>query len=71
MITSILNSELENVKFTTHQVFGLHMPNSCHNVPSKILNPKNTWLDKQAYDLKANELANAFNKNFDQFAEIP
>ncbi|MAU37111.1 MAG: phosphoenolpyruvate carboxykinase (ATP) [Flavobacteriales bacterium] len=70
MITSILNSELENIKFTTHQVFGLHMPNSCPNVPSKILNPKNTWLDKQAYDLKANELANAFNKNFDQFADF-
>ena len=69
MITAILNGELDNADFTTHEVFGLHMPNSCPNVPSDILSPKNTWVDKNAYDLKANELANAFNKNFEQFAD--
>ena len=69
MITSILNGELDNVDFTTHEVFGLHMPTSCPNVPSEILNPKNTWVDKNAYNSKANELANAFNKNFAQFAD--
>jgi phosphoenolpyruvate carboxykinase (ATP) len=69
MITSILNGELDNVDFTTHEVFGLHMPTSCPNVPSEILSPKNTWVDKNAYNSKANELANAFNKNFAQFAD--
>jgi len=69
MISSILNGDLENVEFKTHVVFGLHMPTSCPNVPSDILSPKNTWNDKDAYDIKANELANAFNKNFAQFAE--
>jgi len=69
MITSILNGELNNSDFTTHEVFGLHMPTSCTNVPSEILSPKNTWTDKNAYDSKANELANAFNKNFAQFAD--
>jgi phosphoenolpyruvate carboxykinase (ATP) len=69
MISSILNRELENVEYNTHEVFGLKMPNSCPNVPSDILSPKNTWNDKDAYDTKANELANAFNKNFAQFAE--
>ena len=69
MISSILNGELENVEYNTHEVFGLKMPNSCPNVPSDILSPKNTWNDKDAYDTKANELANAFNKNFAQFAE--
>ena len=69
MITAILNRELEDVNFTTHEVFGLHMPNSCPNIPFAILNPKNTWVNKEAYDLKANELANAFNKNFAQFAD--
>ena len=33
------------------------------------LNPKNTWENKEDYDIKANELANAFNKNFQQFAD--
>lgn len=69
MITAILNGELETAEYTTHEVFGLKMPTVCPNVPSEILSPKNTWEDKNAYDAKANELANAFNKNFAQFAD--
>jgi phosphoenolpyruvate carboxykinase (ATP) len=44
------------------------MPTTCPNVPSEILSPRNTWRDKAAYDIKANNLADAFNKNFAQFA---
>ena len=69
MITAILSNELSNVSFEVHKVFGLKMPINCPNIPSNILNPKNTWKNKEAYDKKANELANAFNKNFLQFAE--
>ena len=56
-------------EYNTHEVFGLQMPTACPNVPSEILSPKNTWTDKDAYNSKANELADAFNKNFTQFAE--
>lgn len=45
------------------------MPTSCENVPTEILNPRNTWQDKAAYDQKANELANSFVKNFEKFAD--
>ena len=45
------------------------MPNSCPNVPSEILHPKNTWKNKDAYNKKANKLADAFNKNFVQFTD--
>ena len=69
MITAILNGELETVEYTTHEVFGLKMPTTCPKVPSEILSPKNTWANKNSYDTKANELANAFNKNFAQFAD--
>jgi len=69
MITAALNGELENVKYKEHLVFGLNMPATCPNVPGDILFPKNTWADKNAYDTKANELADAFNANFEQFAE--
>ena len=68
MISAILNGELEDVEYSTHVVFGLKMPNSCPNVPSEILSPKNTWKDKEKYDNKANELADSFNRNFAQFA---
>ena len=69
MITAILNEELEAVDYTKHVVFGLQMPTSCPNVPSEILSPRKTWENKTAYDAKANKLADAFNKNFEQFAD--
>ena len=51
MISSILKGDLDNIDYTKHQIFGLKMLfNSCPNVPSKILNPKNTWENKSDYD---------------------
>ncbi|ELR69350.1 Phosphoenolpyruvate carboxykinase [Fulvivirga imtechensis AK7] len=69
LITAALNGDLEDVKYEKHEIFGLNMPVSCPSVPSEVLNPRNTWKDKEAYDAKANDLANAFNKNFEKFAE--
>ncbi|MTI19682.1 phosphoenolpyruvate carboxykinase (ATP) [Fulvivirga sp. RKSG066] len=69
LITSALEGQLDEVSYTEHEIFGLMMPTSCPNVPENVLNPKNTWEDKEAYDTKANALANAFNKNFEKFAE--
>ena len=70
MITEALNGDLEKVGFEEHPVFGLMIPLSCPGVPAEILNPRNTWSDPQAYDLKAAELAQAFVHNFTQFAEF-
>lgn len=68
MITAALNGELNAVEFEAHPVFGYMMPKSCPNVPQELLNPRNTWADKAAYDAQANKLANMFVKNFEQFA---
>jgi phosphoenolpyruvate carboxykinase (ATP) len=40
------------------------MPQTCPNVPEDILNPRNTWADKEAYDLKAEALKTAFEENY-------
>jgi phosphoenolpyruvate carboxykinase (ATP) len=68
LITAALNHGLDKVQYENHEVFGLAMPLSCPGVPAEILNPRNTWKDKEAYDNKANFLANAFVKNFEKFA---
>ncbi|NDC42927.1 MAG: phosphoenolpyruvate carboxykinase (ATP), partial [Chitinophagia bacterium] len=68
MITAAMKGELNNVDYTAHPVFGVLMPASVPNVPSEILVPRNTWADKEAYDKKANELANLFVKNFEKYA---
>lgn len=68
MITAALNGSLDNVSFEVHPVFGMQMPTSCPDVPAEILNPRNTWADKAAYDAKANDLARQFIKNFEKYA---
>ena len=70
LITAALEGKLENVEYKNHEVFGLAMPTECDDVPSEILSPRNTWEDKSAYDLKANELAQAFNNNFDKYSDF-
>lgn len=67
MISAALNGSLENENFKSHPVFGLLMPVQCGGVPADILDPRNTWADKELYDQKANELAAAFLANFSQF----
>jgi phosphoenolpyruvate carboxykinase (ATP) len=69
LITAALENKLEKVEYQTHDVFGLSMPLTCPGVPENILNPRNTWTDKDAYDHQANELATAFLKNFEKFAD--
>ncbi len=69
MITAALNGELDKVEYDSMPVFGLAMPKTCPGVPSEILNPRNTWSDKNEYDAKTNTLAAAFVGNFAQYAE--
>ena len=67
MINAALDGKLDNVSFENHPIFKLAMPVSCENVPTEVLNPKNTWSDKDAYDKKAKHLAKAFHTNFKTF----
>ncbi len=69
MITAAMTGKLDNATFENHEVFGLAMPTECPAVPTEILNPKNTWADKAAYDAKANDLAGKFVANFAQFED--
>src|SRR5687768_3748096 len=68
MISAALEGKLDNMEFEKHGVFGVAMPKSCPGVPSDILNPRNTWTDKNAYDEKSIYLAGLFVKNFEKYA---
>jgi phosphoenolpyruvate carboxykinase (ATP) len=69
MISEALKGDLNEVQFENHPVFGIAYPVSCPKVPVEILNPRNTWADKNAYDEKANELASQFIRNFEKYAK--
>jgi phosphoenolpyruvate carboxykinase (ATP) len=70
MITAALNGDLDNVAYKNHIVFGIAIPQECPNVPSEILNPRNTWESKDLYDEKAVELGEKFKANFAKFEEF-
>jgi len=69
MITAALEGKLDDVDYTTHEVFGLAMPTTCPDVPDEILFPRNTWTDKADYDKTANNLAQKFLSNFEKFSD--
>jgi len=69
MLTAALEGSLENVEYVKDPVFNLMIPTTCPGVPSEILNPKNTWADKNAYDEQAKKLAKMFVENFNEYAE--
>ncbi|MFI5132959.1 MAG: phosphoenolpyruvate carboxykinase (ATP) [Chitinophagales bacterium] len=68
MITAALEGKLNKVEFENHPVFGMAIPKECPGVPTEVLNPRNTWADKTAYDEKAKYLAGLFIKNFEKYA---
>ena len=68
MITAALDGKLMDVEYENHPVFGFMIPKSCPGVPSDILNPRNTWTDKDEYDTKAKDLAKQFINNFEKYA---
>lgn len=68
MISAALEGKLDNVEYEKHPVFGMDVPVECEGVPSEILNPGNTWEDKNAYDEKSKYLAKLFIKNFEKYA---
>ncbi|MCZ6637961.1 MAG: phosphoenolpyruvate carboxykinase (ATP), partial [Alphaproteobacteria bacterium] len=56
-----------DVPMTPDPNFGVLVPESCPNVPKDVLNPKNTWSDKSAYDKTAQDVARMFEENFKEF----
>ena len=67
MLTAILNGELNGAEFIPDPNFKILIPNDVPGVDSQILNPKNTWKDKDAYDVKAKELVTLFKNNFTKY----
>lgn len=70
MITAALEGKLNDVEYEKHPIFGLDIPKSCPEVPSEILDPRNTWTDKDEYDKNANNLANKFVENFKKYEDF-
>jgi phosphoenolpyruvate carboxykinase (ATP) len=67
MVDAIVEGRLGNAEFEIEPTFGLTIPKTCPGVPPTVLNPRNAWTDKNAYDEQAGALRERFRKNFADF----
>ena len=70
MVTAALTGALDIVKYRHDDLFNLDIPIDVPGIPSEILDPKNTWLDKDSYELSAKKLAQMFVENFKKFQNV-
>jgi phosphoenolpyruvate carboxykinase (ATP) len=70
-INAILSGAIEEAEFETLPIFNLQIPKSLPGVDSKVLNPRNTWADKEAYDRQLRKLAQMFIENFKRYEDVP
>ena len=68
LITAALEGKLEDIEYGETPFFKLRFPKECPGVPIEIMEPRNAWVDKNAFDLQASKLAAGFVKNFEQYA---
>nr|WP_299171750.1 phosphoenolpyruvate carboxykinase (ATP) [uncultured Allomuricauda sp.] len=70
MISAALRGELGLYNYDNyhiHSVFGVAQPRECPGVPTRVLSPRATWNDDEAYYTTAFKLTNAFRENFKKF----
>ncbi|MEA3406575.1 MAG: phosphoenolpyruvate carboxykinase (ATP) [Chloroflexota bacterium] len=66
IVDAALSGQLVDAEYVEDQTFHVMIPKRVLGVPSKVLNPRNTWEDKEAYDKRARALAQDFSDHFDQ-----
>lgn len=67
ILEAALEGALDNVEYADDPVFHLSVPRSCPGVADPaLLNPRNTWPDKAAFDARARKLAAEFCAKYDK-----
>ncbi len=69
LLNLALEGELLNVEYITDPVFHFQVPQSADGVPKSVLNPSESWANKDDYNKRYKNLAEKFNKNFEKFKE--
>jgi phosphoenolpyruvate carboxykinase (ATP) len=67
LLNAALSGALKTQPMRTDPVFGFQVPLALKGVETAILNPRETWADKLAYDAQARALVDMFQKNFAKY----
>ena len=65
IVNAALTGQLQDVEYEQDETFHILVPKRCPGVPSEVLLPRNTWADKDDYDVRARKLAHDFCAHFD------
>ena len=68
--TTVLNACFSHFCCSVPKVFGFEVPAEVPGVPSKVLNPRDAWSDKESYDTTRTKLAGMFKDNFTKFVKV-
>ena len=71
MVTAVIENGLADVTYRHDPILNLDIPTKCCDAPEHLLDPRETWEDKEAYDGAALRLARLFVENFRRFGEVP
>lgn len=69
MVRAALAGELDEVPTRTDPDFGLQVPEAVPGVPDRILVPRDTWADGDAFDQAATRLGGMFRENFRNYED--
>jgi phosphoenolpyruvate carboxykinase (ATP) len=67
LLARALDGSLTKMAFTKEPYFGLSIPTQVPGIPDEVLNPRQAWADKAAYDRAAQGLIKRFEENFAGF----
>ncbi|KAI9992325.1 hypothetical protein PInf_017722 [Phytophthora infestans] len=66
-IDAILDGSIKNSEFSEDLNFGVSVPKKLGEISENVLNPREAWSDKEAYDVTAKKLAGMFQENFKKY----
>ena len=69
LLTAALDGSLDGVEMRIDEIFGFAVPLAVPGVESRLLTPRLTWADTDAYDRQALHLAGLFRRNFEKFGD--
>jgi phosphoenolpyruvate carboxykinase (ATP) len=70
LLSAALSGDLDDAEYRRDDVFGLDVPVAVPGVDAALLDPRSTWRDPERYDVRARELAQMFQRNFERFADV-
>lgn len=69
IINAILDGSIEKAEMKTIPIFNLTVPTALPGVDSAILDPRDTYANREEWNEKATKLAGLFVKNFEKFTD--